>query len=447
MINQDWWFTTLLVKQFKHCPPLNRDIRCDVLIVGGGFAGVSAAAEFVKKGHKVVLLEKNILGGSSSGRSAGFLTPDSELELNQLVRRYGPEAAKDIWNAPTSGIERIVGGIKKFNIECGLLEQDSLFLGLGKNGKEEVESEGDSRKSIGLNDQTIYQGDALKSILGAEGYAAGIRYTGTYGVNPLLCVQGFKDVLIDNGMQVFESTEVTRIEGHTAFTRGGSVTADHIIIAVDKLKGDISPLADEVFHAQTFLSISEPLTDKDLIRLFPSGKQMQCWDSKLVYTYFRLTGDNRLLVGGGTAITTYLKEAYNNHRIISRVIRQFKKHFPFLEDLAFIQFWPGLIDATRDLLPIIVRPPDQPHLHFVLGSVGLPWAAFTGSFAARNVLGEADEDYKKYYRYFSNRRHFVLPSGLVKIIGKPLMFSLSNGWAKFYQVDHHRKHDEKKGEF
>ena len=295
MINQDWWFTTLLLRQFKYCPPLNRDIRCDVLIVGGGFAGVSAAAEFVKKGHKVVLLEKNILGGSSSGRSAGFLTPDSELELNQLVRRYGPEAAKDIWNAPTSGIERIVGGIKKFNIECGLLEQDSLFLGLGKHGKEEVESEAESRKSIGFTDQTIYEGDALKIILGAEGYAAGIRYTGTYGVNPLLCLQGYKDVLIDNGMQVFESAEVIRLEDHTAFTRGGSVTADHIIIAVDKLKGDISPLADEVFHAQTFLSISEPLTDKDLIRLFPSGKQMQCWDSKLVYTYFRLTGDNRLL--------------------------------------------------------------------------------------------------------------------------------------------------------
>ena len=447
MINQDWWFTTLLTKQFKYCPPLNQDIRCDVLIVGGGFSGVSAAAEFVQKGLKVVLLEKNILGGSSSGRSAGFLTPDSELELNQLVRRYGPEAAKDIWDAPCRGIERIVSGIKKFNIECGLLEQDSLFLGLGKHGKEDVDSEAECRRSVGFTDQTIYEGDALKSILGGEGYAAGIRYTGTYGVNPLLCLQGFKDVLIENGMQVFESTEVVRLEDHTAFTRGGSVTADHIIIAIDKLKGDISPLADEVFHAQTFLSVSEPLTDKDLIKLFPSGKQMQCWDSRLVYTYFRLTGDNRLLVGGGTAITTYLKEAYNNHRIISRVIRRFKKHFPFLHDLAFIQFWPGLIDATRDLLPIIVRPPQQPHLHFILGSVGLPWAAFAGSFAARNVLGEADEDYKKYYRYFSNRRHFAFPSGLVKVIGKPLVFSLSNGWAKFYQVDHHRKHDEMKGEF
>jgi hypothetical protein len=68
-------------------------------------------------------------------------------------------------------------------------------------------------------------------------------------------------------------------------------------------------------------------------------------------------------------------------------------------------------------------------------------AAFAGSFATRNMLGEANENYKKYYRYFSNRRHFAFPSGLVKIIGKPLVSSLSNSWAKFYQVDHHRKHD------
>ena len=174
---------------------------------------------------------------------------------------------------------------------------------------------------------------------------------------------------------------------------------------------------------------------------------MQCWDSKLVYTYFRLTGDNRLLLGGGSVVTTYLKEAYNNHRIISGVIRKFKQHFPFLHDLAFIQFWPGLIDATRDLLPIIVRPPQQPYLCFTLGAVGLPWAAFTGSLAARYILGDADEDYKKYSRYFSNKRHFSFPAGLVNIIGKPLLFSLSNGWAKFYQVDRHRKHLNVEGEF
>ena len=108
MVNQNWWITTLMINAHKYCPPLTKDIKCDVLIVGGGFSGISAAAEFLRKGLSVVLIEKNIVGGSSSGRSAGFLTPDSELELHQLVRRYGTKAAAEIWEAPCRGIERIV---------------------------------------------------------------------------------------------------------------------------------------------------------------------------------------------------------------------------------------------------------------------------------------------------------------------------------------------------
>jgi gamma-glutamylputrescine oxidase len=162
---------------------------------------------------------------------------------------------------------------------------------------------------------------------------------------------------------------------------------------------------------------------------------MQCWDSKLVYTYFRLTKDNRLLLGGGSALTTFLKDAYNNPGIIKRVINDFYSHFPDLKSLSFMQFWPGQIDTTRDLLPTIVRPKDQPHVRFIFGCVGIPWAAFTGTFAARNILGDADAEYDKYFNYFSNERNFWLPSGLGKVIGKPLLFSLSNSWAKFRQVD------------
>lgn len=447
IVNQNWWITTLLVNSYKYCPPLKKDIKCDVLIVGGGFSGVSAAAEFHGRGLSVVLIDKNIVGGSSAGRSAGFLTPDSELELEQLVRRFGLEAARDIWEVPCKGIERIVNGIKKFDIPCGLQEQDSLYLGIGKSGKEAVEHEMESRKLVGFTDQQLYDEQQLKGIIGAENYTGGLRYGGTYGVNPLLCLQGFKNVIIDHGFQVYESTEMERLEDHTAYTHSGSITAGQIIIAIDKMEASLNPIANEIFHAQTFMSVSEPLSDKEVDYLFPSGKQFQCWDSSLVYSYYRLTGDQRVLLGGGIAITTFLKNAFNNPRIIQRVIRNFKEHFPHLKDLTFIQFWPGLIDLTRDLLPIIVKPPKQPHLQFILGCVGLPWACFAGSFAARNVLGIAGEDYKKYYHYFSNRRHFILPSGLGNVIGKPMLFAISNGWAKYYQVDSARKPEEMEGEF
>ena len=52
-----------------------------------------------------------------------------------------------------------------------------------------------------------------------------------------------------------------------------------------------------------------------------------------------------------------------------------------------MQFWPGQIDATRDLLPIIARPPEHPHVRFILGCVGIPWATFCGSFAAQERPG------------------------------------------------------------
>ena len=94
-------------------------------------------------------------------------------------------------------------------------------------------------------------------------------------------------------------------------------------------------------------------------------------DIELVYTYFRLTADNRLLLGGGSALTTFLKDAYNNPGIIKRVIDDFYSHFPQLRSLAFIQFWPGQIDTTRDLLPTIVRPKDQPHLRFIFEDLDL----------------------------------------------------------------------------
>jgi gamma-glutamylputrescine oxidase len=447
LVNQNWWITTLMLTEHRYCPPLTKDIKCDVLVVGGGFSGVSAAAEFLRKGLKVVLIEKNSVGGSSSGRSAGFLTPDSELELHQLVRRYGERAAAEIWEAPCRGIKRLVGNIQNNGIECGLIPQDSLFLGLGKSGKEAVDSELECRQSVGFTDQRTYDAAQLREILGTEGYSGGIRYGGTYGVNPLMCLQAIKDLLIDNGMQVYESTAMKRLDDHTAYTHAGSVTADQIIVAVDKLSNTINPLADETFHAQTFLSVTEPLTDRELRILFPSGEQMQCWDSKLVYTYFRLTSDNRLLLGGGTPVTTYLKDAFNNPAIIRRVIKDFRSHFPELQGVSFIQFWPGQIDMSRDLLPVIARPPGHPHMRFILGCVGIPWAVFCGSFAARNVLGDADEDYDKYFNYFSNDRRFTLPSGLARVIGKPLLFSLANSWAKFFQVDSLRERETHEKEF
>ena len=361
------------------------------------------------------------------------------------MRRYGANGAKELWEVPCRGIDMIAANVRKHGLNCDLIRQDSLFVGIGSGGREDVASEVKSRATLGFP-STHYTGEELKKVFHAEGYTGAVRYSDTYGINALLYVQGMKEVLLQHGIRIFESTEVREVRDHTARTHAGSVTADAIIVAIDKMPHAFNPVADEVFHAQTFLSISEPLSDAEVKAIFP-GDHFQCWDSRLVYTYFRLTGDQRMLLGGGTALTTFMRHAYTSPHVINEVIAGFHTHFPALGHLRFIQYWPGLIDATRDLLPVVVRPPGSEHLHFILGVVGLPWASFSGSFAARNVLGTATDEDHRYYRYFTDRRHFFLPAGLESIIGKPLLFSLNNAWAKYYQVDRRNRLPEKPGDF
>ena len=447
MILQDWWYTTLLAQAYPVAPPLMADIKADVLIVGAGMAGMAAAASFIDSGLKVVVLERNIVGGSSTGRSAGFLTPDSELELSQLIRRFGADGAKEIWEVPCRGIDLILQRAKEFDISCDLIKQDSLFVGLGKSGREDVLSEAATRASLGFA-STAYDTAQLGEVLGGQGYSAGVRYGGTHGINALQFVQGLKRRLMGLPNFTFhESTEVAKIEGHAAFTHAGSVMADAIIVASDKPTRDVSPACDEVFHAQTFLSISEPLSDHEVLKLFPSGEPLHCWDSTLVYSYYRLTGDNRLLLGGGSTLTTFLPDYYDRKTIINRVIRDFRAHFPFLSELQFIQFWPGLIDASRDLLPVLMRDANAPWRHYVHGCVGLPWASFCGDFAGRAVQGKAEPDEARYYEYFTDRRDFLLPTWTGKILGKPMEFAINNAWAKYRQVDKDRLAPRVRGEF
>jgi gamma-glutamylputrescine oxidase len=384
-------------------------------------------------GKKVVLLERNICGGSSTGKSAGFLTPDSELELEQLIRRFGPAGARDLWEVPLRGIDTMLSLISSSGTECDLQKQDSLFLGKGRGGIKSVSAEDATRRRLGYESQ-VYYGTELASVIGSDGYSAAVRYKDTYGVDGLRYAQGVKGMLLDGGVQVFESSAVVSFSGHQARTHMGSVTADEVIFCADKLPPDLNPYSSNVYHEQTFLAITEPLSQPEVAAMFPE-EPFQCWDSDLVYSYYRLTGTRRLLLGGGSLLTTYAKNDSTTSGVIDSVVAGFRRMFPVLKGVRFVQFWSGRIDMTRDLLPTVLKEPGAPWVHRVLGCVGLPWATFCGDFAARQVLAERETGDEKYYRYFDVNRRFLVPIWLERIMGKRLAFPLNNAWAKYYQRD------------
>lgn len=431
MILQNWWYTTLLNTKVGFCNPLKENLECDVLVVGGGMAGLHAAHRLAESGRSVVLLERNICGGSSTGKSAGFLTPDSELELSQLQRRYGLEGSRKVWDIPAHGVELIVKNIKTHRFECDFQEQDSLFLGVGWHGKAEVEGEAEARKKLNFP-YKLYEPRELKSVNTGKQYKAGVRYSGTYGINPLLYCQELKGVLMKKGVKVFESTEVTEIHEHKAKTHLGSVKAKDIIVCLDKMKHELSDVSDFTYHAQTFMAVSEPLEENDIRSIFPE-KNLMCWDSKLVYSYYRLTGDNRLLLGGGSPLTTFWPKDVTGPSVINGVIKEFRQRFPSFKHIDFIQYWPGRIDTTKDLIPIVDYDENSHHIQYVMGCVGLPWAAFCGDFAARRLI---EPEYgKEYVEYMKLRRKFFVPGILQKIFGKMISFAMNNAYSKYLQKD------------
>jgi gamma-glutamylputrescine oxidase len=430
---QNWWYTTLLGTEDPIQPPLSADLKADVVVVGAGMAGLSAALRLAESGHDIVLIDRNICGGSTTGKSAGFLTPDSELELSQILRRFGVDGARHLWDVPVQGIDLIVSTARKYGIECDLQVQDSLFLANDRSGVDDVREEVAARERLGYP-VTEYSAAEVAKVIGSKAFYAGVRYNGTYGIDALRYNQGVKRVLLDRGVRIFESTEAHAIEDHTVRTHGGSITAEKIVVCADKLSRRFSRYAENASPAETFLTISAPLTDRDVKALFP-GDLLQCWDSDLIYSYWRLTGDRRILLGGGSMLSTYVRRAVTAPRVAEHVVRKFRKKFPALAGVEFLQYWPGLIDTTRDLFPTVIRVPQAPWVQFVLGCVGLPWAAFCGDFAGRHALDTEKQTDHIYFQYFRPDRRFLMPLWSERLLGKPIVFALNNAWAKYYQVD------------
>lgn len=424
---KNWWLTTLKGMKTTPCPSLRKTITADYLVIGGGIAGLHAAQQLLEAGKKVVLVEKTFCGGSSSGKSSGFLTPDSELEVDQLLKRYGPEGASITWNMAVEGVAHIIANIKRYHIECDLQPQDTLYLGIGARGKGLIEEEVRARNKLHYPFRT-YNKKQLQTIHPANAYTAGMRCFNSWGINSLQYVHGLKEILVRQGLKIYENTPVITIKGTDAQTAHGSIHAQTIIVCIDKMKPSLSEASKNTYHAQTFLSVSEPLTKQQAHALFPE-KPLMCWDSQLIYTYYRLLGDKRLLVGGGSMLTTYYPTYINRTLIPRLIIDEFKSRFPHLKKIRFTHCWPGLIDITRDLMPIVDHDEHNKHIIYVQGCPGLPWAAFGGTYAAALAQGKKPS----YKTYLGMQRKFFISNDLQDYIGKIPSFALNNLYVEYKQ--------------
>lgn len=398
---------------------LRADTSADVVIIGGGMAGLSAAQAFAKRGCSVIVLEKSFCGSGASGKSSGFITPDSEFSLGSFVERYGPEKARLLWEFVRSGVTSIKETIERNEIECAYSVQDTLVVASSKRDYEkQLIPDCTARMHLGY-DTVLYP--ELSQVLSAQNYYGGISYGETFGINGYQYLQGLKKVLEEQSVIVYEETPALELKKQLVITPYGMVRAQHIVLCMDRFTPDLGALRTEVYHVQTFLMASDELTDREQSLIFPD-KPFMIWDTDQLYQYYRITKDRRLLLGGSTLTQTYaLTPQHDNTAMYDELTAYWRSKFPQFTP-HFRYMWPGLLGVSKDIMPLAGRDAHDQSLYYVAAAAGLPWASALGIYAAESLIdGRSELD-----SFFSPSRPFTFGSRIQSVLGTRLTFALSH---------------------
>jgi gamma-glutamylputrescine oxidase len=424
LVKEVYWYTQKRPRPHV----LMHDQYSDVVIVGGGMAGLMTAQKLREAGASVVVLEKEFCGSGASGKSSGFITPNSELELSDFIARYGVSGAGQIWEFAIDGVEKIRSNILDLEIECDYQPEDSLFVASTKKGLNRVAVEHRARIQAGYS-SVFYDRSNIREVIGTRDYFGAVRYGGTFGINSYVYCQQLKKRLEQSGVKIFEQTPVSNIDFKGGFlnANGFQVRASKIVLCTDHWMPKFNRLQSDIHHKQTFLALSRPLRDFQVEQIFPEGKMM-VWDSDSIYYYYRITGDNRLLVGGSNILYTYTRSAkFGVNHILRNITKYISQKFPKVA-VDFEYVWPGLMGVSKDLAPIAGRDIKNPDIYFIGAAAGLPWAASLGGYIADKIIDGRNE----LDSVFSPQRKMPVSNYLQKIISKPLSFAISHGISKYF---------------
>ncbi len=413
----DQVFWKICEKDIKRC---TQDLHTEVAVIGGGAAGLSAAQAFASQGKKVALFEQYYCGGGATGKSTGFITPNSELSFSNISDETDMSSAKNIWDFINEGVEKVRTNIKENNFVCDYQEHKGLLVANRKRDLKAIIQEHKDLTKIGYKSEYFNQ-EQLRKIIGTKDYFGGITYDNNFGINGYQYCQELKKLLEQQGVEIFEETPILKVDDHTLTAPHATITADLIIICVDKFLPELGFLKNEVYHVQNYVIASEKLTAEQIKELFPENPYM-VWDSLLIYNFYRLIENERLILGGGNLFSFYnKKETQHSDYAYKKLTNYFAKTFPTIK-INFEYEWAGQIGVSKDIAPLAGADKKFPHIYYIAASAGIPIATALGFYSMQHILQQrTDLD-----TFLNPYRKYFVPNIIQKIFGKKISFALNH---------------------
>lgn len=367
-------------------PALDGSETADVVIVGGGYTGLSAAVHLAQQGVDTVLIDAHRFGDGASGRNGGQFGTGQRKWSEELEHQLGFERAKALFDLAEDAKAHLLDFTRSNGIDIQYRPGQ-----LSVTHKERLVADyrrhvDVMRERYGYPHLTFMDREETAWRVGSGFYQCGVRDTGTGHIHPLRLVIGLASVAYLAGARLYERTPALSIRssasGVTVETGTGQIRAQKCLLAVNAHGGRLEPVsAAHVMPIGSFIGATVPLDDPD--RLLPGDEAVD--DSRFVVRYFRKSPDGRLLFGGREA---YGKQSDRN--IEQHIRRQIREIFPELADIAITHGWGGSVGITIPRLPFVREV--QPNVTYAGGysGHGVMLANFTGRLYADAVLGKDD---------------------------------------------------------
>ncbi len=379
----------------RRYPTLSGALAADVAIVGGGITGALVAHAFASAGISSVLLEGSLVGRGSTAASSALLLQEPDLELTQLIRRYGVRRAKRIWQLSHESVQQLVALLTELRIGCDLRRCDAVYYTTAAESVDRLRRECALRARHGFPAKWLGP-LALRRLTGISGYGA-IRTRGSARFDPYRACVGVVRAAAKAGARVFERSRVHRIytKGNRVrvHTRDGVVNAGRVVIATGYATPQFRPLAGRFRMYRTYVLGTGPLRIAQRHRI--GLADVLVWDTEQPYHYARWAPGHRLLLGGADRL---VRPHQQRAPIFAAATHQLRAYFeaqlPALAHLETPLAWEGLFAITPDSLPYIGPHRHYPRHWFALGYGGNGMTF--GHLAARLLLerwqrGAADD--------------------------------------------------------
>lgn len=320
--------------------------------MGGGLAGLAAAYHLVRArpGLDLVLVEAGRVGGGASGRSTGMVGPGVGGSIVALRRRFGDALAARMFRASLDAVRATIRIIREERLACDLEIAAQLRVALTARQAARLGAEAAAYADLGF-DVPALDACTLVQTIGTAAYRGGLRFECAALVNPLALAAGLARLLERRGVRIYEGTPALAVRpGAPARveTPRGTLAAGRVVVATDAYSGHLRVLAGRVVPLHTHAILTEPLPPA---ARWPGREAVV--DARNFFSYYRLTPEGRILMGGGRAIYRAGAAEAARPREWARLERELRRLFPALAGVRIERRWAGPLGFTLDGLPVV----------------------------------------------------------------------------------------------